>query len=55
MARKPAWKANLVHLKVAIERIVHNFSVHAGVSKKVAASHIENIAREIREKEEKKG
>lgn len=48
-----AWQATLKHLRVAVERVVHNFSVQSGVSKKVAAGHVERIAREIREREEK--
>lgn len=49
------WKSNLKHLKIALERVVHNFAEHSGVSKKVAAGHVEQIAKEIREREEKKG
>jgi len=48
------WRAILRHLQVAIERVVNNFSAQSGVSKKVAASHVERIAKEIREREEKK-
>jgi hypothetical protein len=48
------WKANLKHLQVALERVIHNFAEHSGIGKKVAAAHVERIAKEIREREEKK-
>jgi len=48
------WKASLKHLQVALERVIHNFSEHTGIGKKVAAAHVERIAKDIREREEKK-
>lgn len=49
------WRLTLKHLEVAVHRLISNFSVHAGVGKKVAAAHVERIAQQIREQEEKRG
>lgn len=48
---KPKWKANMKHLTTAVERMVSNFAVHAGVPKSVAAGYLEEIARSVRERE----
>lgn len=54
-AEESNWRITLRHLEIALQRLISNFSVHSGVSKKVAAAHVERIAKKIREQEEKRG
>jgi len=53
-AKPPTWKANLLHLRVAMDRLIQNFSAHSGVSKEEALRQVEAIVKEIRKREEKK-
>ena len=44
------WKANLKHLRIALDRMIQNYSVHADCSKEEAISVAEGILAQLRKK-----
>lgn len=44
------WKANLKHLRIALDRMIQNHSVHADCSKEEAISVAERILAQLRKK-----
>ena len=42
------WKADVKHLRVALERMVHNYTVHAECTKAEAISVAEGILKNMR-------